>query len=144
MIGMLVNALIAGGILALSWYFKIPALDVLNTADAKNVIGVVVQISAVMIGFIITALSVLATITHQPLLKNMQESGHFAFLLRRLLVTTLLFSVSMIIGMYILLTAHPGQLSLWLLYASLIFATVFLADAGRLLWIVLTNLHPTT
>jgi hypothetical protein len=59
-----------------SWYFKVPPLNILNTPDANNITGVVVQIAAVMIGFMVTALSILITVSHQPLLENMRQSGH--------------------------------------------------------------------
>lgn len=139
---MRLNLLIGGLLILAAWYFKTPALDILGTQDAKNIIGVVVQIAAVMIGFIITAFSVLVTVADKPLLQNMMASRHYTFLLRRLLITTLIFSFAMVSGLYILFTAHPSQLYLCVLFSSLILATVFLIDSGRLLWLVLTNLVP--
>lgn len=125
-----------------SWYFKVPPLDILNTPDAKNITGVVVQIAAVMIGFMVTALSILITVSHQPLLENMRQSGHYNYLLRRLLATILTFGMTLAVGLFILFTAHPGQVELCLLLGSLIIASVFLLDSSYLFWRVLLNLDP--
>lgn len=138
---MIINLFIAIGLLLLAWLLDMPIIDITTCADSTSIVGVIVQISAIMIGFIITAFSILLTVSDKPLIKNSFSTGHYSFLLRRLILTVLFFGANLGIGLYLLFTTFHSQKVFLALIATLVIATVLLIGAARLFLILITNLN---
>jgi hypothetical protein len=54
-------------------------------------------VAGTLVGFLATALSILATVTDRQLIENMKKTGHFRVLLHDLFVTSGLFSASLLV-----------------------------------------------
>jgi len=102
--------------------------------------GSVASISSTMLGFLLAALAVLASISHTHLLKVMREQGYYRDLLDTMLIGFLLFLLCAISGFGLLfgmqLSSNIGMVLIGLHTA----AVVSLLDIGRKLWLVLRNL----
>lgn len=72
------------------WYF-----DVFETSESnlRNALGIVAQVSITMVGFVLAALAILATIAHTKALKNFAKTGHYSFLTRRMSMSMVLFGL---------------------------------------------------
>ena len=130
----------AAVLLAIFGYFDVFAG--MLPADLRTAYGVVSQISATMLGFVLAALAILSTVANTRLLRNMQKTGHYAYLLRRMLGVTVAFGVVMICSLVSLFIAVPPA---WLPYLNLGLAAaafIGLGDICRKLWLVLSHLNP--
>lgn len=57
------------------------------------------QVAATMMGFLLAALAILASIANMRLLRNMQRTGHYQVLLARMLITSVYFFCALIFSM---------------------------------------------
>lgn len=112
----------------------------LSDEQLRNYIGLVAQIAATMLGFLLTALSILASISGHRLLVNMQKTGHFHVLLTRFFLNCVAFALAGIVALagYLLKThlAFAGQVSTVIFF----FSFLLLCDVGWRFWLVLTEL----
>jgi len=138
---MIKNFIISALILLGVWHFKLPLIDVGSDTNAVGVISTLVQISAIMIGFVITAYSILISISDKPIIKNMHETGHFKYLLRRLLNSSLFFGLALVAGLFILFIKSAPQYVFMFLFATTVIAIVILVDAARLFLKLIHNLN---
>ena len=118
------------------WYPAFPDL-----ATAMSFGGTIASISSTMLGFLLAALAVLASISHTPLVKQMQAFGHYRDLLRTLLVDGLFFVCCAVCGFVLLFGIRPSSLFLSILLGLHVAAFLSLFDVGRKLWFVLINLR---
>jgi hypothetical protein len=122
-----------------SWFWDVyPSFKEEATLSAFG--GSVASISSTMLGFLLAALAVLASISHTHLLKVMREQGYYRDLLDTMLIGFLLFLLCAISGFGLLfgmqLSSKVGMVLIGLHTA----AVVSLLDIGRKLWLVLRNL----
>ncbi len=122
-----------------SWFWDVyPSFKEEATLSAFG--GSVASISSTMLGFLLAALAVLASISHTHLLKVMREQGYYRDLLDTMLIGFLLFLLCAISGFCLLfgmqLSSKVGMVLIGLHTA----AVVSLLDIGRRLWLVLRNL----
>jgi hypothetical protein len=115
----------------------------LADADLRTASGVVAQIGATMLGFILAALAILATVVNTKLVRNMQRTGHYQLLLRRMFVCVLAFGFVTLAGIAVLFVPKVETTYAYLLAAVGLFALTLLADVSRKFWIVLHHLHPS-
>lgn len=121
------------------WFWNVyPSFKEEATLSAFG--GSVASISSTMLGFLLAALAVLASISHTHLLKVMREQGYYRDLLDTMLIGFLLFLLCAISGFGLLfgmqLSPKVG-IGLIGLHTA---AVVSLLDIGRKLWLVLRNL----
>lgn len=113
--------------------------------DANAVVsfgGTLASISATMLGFMLAAFAILASIAGTHLVQQMQTYGHYSDLLKTMLVDCTLFLFCAVSG-YALLFGAPAKPWLLVLIGGLhMAAVVSLIDVGRKLWLVLSNLRP--
>lgn len=121
-------------------YFR--PYDGLAPADLRSAAGVVAQISATMLGFMIAALSILATITHTVLLQNMQKTGHFLVLLRRMYLAAVSYGITMLAAMAGVISSEIAGWAVWLVTFLVTWSSALLVDFGYRFWMVLTHLRP--
>lgn len=121
------------------WFWDVyPSFKEEATVSAFG--GSIASISTTLLGFLLAALAVLASISHTHLLKVMREQGYYRNLLDTMLSGFLLFLLCAISGFGLLfgiqLTPKIGFVLVGLHTA----AVVSLLDVGRKLWLVLRNL----
>lgn len=127
-------------ILTLSaWHFN--WFDELDSAAIRAAASVAAQVSATLLGFLITGLSILASVSGNRLLKKMQESGHYQVLLKKIFVVSIWYASSLVIGCWTVIS--PFNLLFVSAYISLfvfLSSILMLGDIGWRFWLVLTNI----
>lgn len=120
--------------------FKLKFFISLGEPDSRVAAGIFAQIAATMLGFLIAAISIIASISSNKFIKELKKSGHYDNLLRTLFFCSSAYAVAMITSLGALMTKlcfpWPPLISL----ATFSFATLLLIDVGRKLWLVLNNL----
>lgn len=120
--------------------YRFDILATLPITDAKSGASVLSQLSGTMLGFVLAALAILTTLGNTTLVANMQQTGHFAMLLKRMFGSVVAFGIVTVLGAVLLFA--PALKIDWLypLIGAAIFAVILLADVCRKLWLVLENL----
>lgn len=123
-----------------AWYGKVyPKFP--DAAAVMSFGGTVASISTTMLGFMLAALAVLASINHTHLVNMMRAYGHYRDLLTTMVTGSLLFMLCAIGGFALLFGVPAWQELLCVLVALHVAALVSLIDVGRKLWMVLSNLR---
>lgn len=114
----------------------------LGESDSRVAAGIFAQIAATMLGFLVAALSILASISGHRLLRNMQRSGHYRVLLRGFFLNATAYAVAMLAAFFALVFKLHFPVAPLVALACFTYATLLLADVGWKLWLVLHNLTP--
>ena len=104
--------------------------------------GILAQIGATMMGFVLALVGVLASLASTRLLRNMQRSGHFNVLLALLLVTALVFGFLTVIGVVISMMTTITECYTYILIYFALWAVLLLLDSMKKLWDVVSVIHP--
>lgn len=113
-----------------------------GTADQNiSVLGTTAQISVSMMGFMLAALAILASITDKPLIKNMAHMGLFKDLLMSLFTACTLYTFSFLITESVLIIGDYGMYWREILIGSLSASLVATIQIGWKFWKVLSNLN---
>lgn len=110
----------------------LPATDGWKADRVQDVLNTVVSVSGTMLGFVIAAVSILATITEKPVIERLRKTGHFANLLHDFLIAAAWMGSAMLIsgaGLFSL----DEQGYFWLAVASAMFCggVIRLSRAGK-------------
>jgi hypothetical protein len=114
----------------------------LSDESLKAAYGVVAQIGTTMLGFVLAALATLMTLANSRLIKNMQKTGHYQLLLRRMLVTMVSFAIVSFISTVLIFSPNANNPIAYVNLSALIFSSLLLFDVTRKLWIVLNFFAP--
>lgn len=114
----------------------------LADSDLRAAAGVVAQIGATMLGFVLASLAILATVANTKLLRNMQRTGHYGLLLRRMIVCVGSFGLVALAGITILFVPKLCSLYGYLLLGTSFWSCILLFDVSRKFWSVLHFLSP--
>lgn len=115
---------------------------VLGEPESRSAAGIFAQIAATMLGFLIAALSILASISSHRLLRKMQQEGHYRVLLRRFFINSTAYAVAMLAAFVVIIFKKNFPLTMISAFVTFSFATLLLVDIGWRLWLVLHNLTP--
>lgn len=99
------------------------------------------SIGTTMLGFMLAALAVLASINHTHLVKMMRTTGHYRDLLQTLFIGCVLYLLCAVGGFAMLFGAGSHQLLLYALVGLHVAALVSVLDVVRKFWFVLNNLE---
>lgn len=105
-----------------------------------SILGTVVQVSVSMMGFMLAALAILASITDKPLVKNMAKMGHYQDLLLSLFVACLVYMFSFLVSGSVLVVGDIGIEWRQVLIGALISNVTATLQIGWKFWKVLSNL----
>ncbi|WP_304305866.1 hypothetical protein [Pseudacidovorax intermedius] len=112
-----------------------------SVAESMQFGGSIASIAVTMLGFMLAALAVLASINHTHLVSMMKRTGHYSDLLRSFFIGASMFLFCAVFG-YALLFGAPTRTSFLAIGLGIhIGAFVVLLDCGRKFWLVLTNLR---
>lgn len=137
----LLPPLIAGTLAAASaWHWTIyPSFG--DPTAAIGFGGSIASMSTTMLGFLMAALAVLASINHTHLVKMMKQYGHYEDLLSTMVIGCVLFLACAVLGYTLLFgVALKPEISICIV-ALHVAALISLIDVGRKLWLVLANLR---
>lgn len=126
----------AGG----AWYLDI--FQQLDAATFRNAAGIVAQIGATMLGFVLAALAILATVVNTRLIRNMQRTGHYRVLLRRMFGAVAAFGFVTIAGLVFIFMPTVQSIYVYPFIALILFSVLLLLDVSVKFWMVLHHLHP--
>lgn len=136
---------VAIGGAAVAWLLRDrfpPAGTAFDLATLVSAAAAVAGVAGTMLGFMIAALAILASIAGMRLLRNMQRTGHYHVLLGRLFITSVFFALLLVTSLAALFF-HPIFPSIWAaMFGLMTSAAVALFDAMRKFAIVLFALKP--
>lgn len=136
--GIILAAGILGGLL--SYFLNIGVIG--GSPDQQvSVLGTLAQVSVSMMGFMLAALAILASISDKPLLKNMANMGHFRDLLLSLFTACAVYMFTFLIAGSVLVLGDYGMHWREFIFASLCSSIVATLQIGWKFWKVLSNLN---
>lgn len=112
--------------------------------DARTLLGLLAQISVTMLGFLLAALAILASISGHRLIRNMQKTGHYKVLLNRFFANVVAYGVAASIALIAYVTKTSLSTATLLAVLSILYASLLLVDLGWRFWLVLTHLGADT
>lgn len=136
LIPLLLSALAGVG----AWYWGVyPALT--DPSIISSFGGSIASVGTTMLGFMLAALAVLASINHTHLVTMMRTTCHYHDLLVTLFTGCFLFLACAIGGFLVLFGVAPKPIFMSFLVGVHAGALISLLDIGRKFWLVLSNLH---
>lgn len=120
--------------------FKAETFQALEAMDSRNIVGIFAQISATMLGFLMAALSILATVSGNRLMRNLRKTGHYRSLLSGFFLNTVAFTAAMLASFAALLISNGAPWTYLIAFYLFALAWLFLVNVGYKLWVVLNNL----
>ncbi|WP_047552184.1 hypothetical protein [Methylotenera sp. G11] len=119
-------------------------IDVYSVDALHNAATAFAGVTATMLGFMIAALSILAAVANQKLLRNMQKTGHYKKLLHELYHASAAYAAGMIASLTsIFLTSPYLSWGITVTIFAVAYSTAMIISVGHKFWVVLTNLHST-
>ena len=112
-----------------------------DASGVTSIASTFAQIGASMLGFMLAAMAILATISDTNLVKVMKQQGHYSDLLKTLYFGCFIYLLMAIFGVALLFGAGYEKFLKYALLAISISALVSLVDLGHKFWLVLKNLH---
>ncbi len=124
----------------LSYHFKLQIIS--GTRDQQiSILGTIAQISVSMMGFMLAALAILASISDKPLIKHMANMGIFRDLLFSLFAACTIYMLAFLISGAVLVLGDCGLHWEDFLFAILSASIVATVQIGWKFWKVLSNLN---
>lgn len=124
----------------LSYHYSLNIID--GSRDQQiSVLGTIAQISVSMMGFMLAALAILASISDKPLIKNMANLGLFKDLLLSLFTACSIYMLSFLISASVLVLGDYGVHWKNILLGAVCSSIVATAQIGWKFWKVLSNLN---
>ncbi|MDX8001038.1 hypothetical protein FE394_18035 [Xenorhabdus sp. Reich] len=113
----------------------------LDDTAIRSAATVAAQVSATLLGFLITGLSILASVSGNNLLRKMQISGHYRVLLKKIFTVSMWYAFSLAIGCWTVISPKQflyisAYICLWVFLSSVF----MLGDIGWRFWLVLKNI----
>lgn len=115
--------------------------DVSATA-VSSIGGTLASIGSTMLGFLLAALAIIASINHTHLVKMMRTTGHYNDLLKTIFTGCVVFIFIIFAGgVWLFSSKSPPGWSVALVIGLHAGAFISLIDIGRKFWLVLRNLQ---
>lgn len=127
-------------LVATAWHFDL--ISELKSADTRAAAGVVAQMGATMLGFVLAALAILTSVANSRLIRNMQRTGHYRVLILRMFSCIGAFGGVALIGLALLFSPTLHPLVVYPFIGLLLVAVFVLYDVAKKFWMVLSHLHP--
>ncbi|MBK1711289.1 hypothetical protein CKO43_00670 [Rubrivivax gelatinosus] len=111
-----------------------------DTESTRAIAGAATSVGATLLGFMLAALAVLASVNNTHLVQMMRRSGHYRDLLETLFAGCAVMLACTVLGFGLLLGITPSKLVISLLVAVHVGALASVLDAGRKFWLLLAHL----
>ncbi|ENF7218587.1 MULTISPECIES: hypothetical protein [Serratia] len=124
--------LIVGVVIAVIYWFKLPHMP---APAVSNLMTTISSVFATLLGFIITAITLLASLLDKPLLRNMQKTGHYKRLMTDAFDTCLVLLVLVLCCLIgLMLTVKQQEILVAGLIALVIMSILCLFQTGKRLF----------
>lgn len=131
---------LVGGFLV-SKTFEVSMPDLQSSAEWSSFGGSIASVGATLLGFMLAALAILASINNTHLLEQMRKSGHYRELLHTLFLGSLLM-LACAVGGFVVMFGHTPTPIVFYALIALHFAVLMLVfDIGHKFWLVLSSLN---
>lgn len=134
-------SIVAAALAAVTGYVLGWGQPLIAGSDRATILATLAQVASTMLGFMLAALAIVASINHTHLVRMMRKSGHYESLLATLFVGSAAFFVCAIACFAVLLGFPSGRAVAAALIGLHVAAVAALLDTGRKFWLVLTNLR---
>lgn len=117
--------------------------DAIVLTDALKATGIGTALSSVaatMLGFMLAALSILASISGLDFVKNLMSSGHYQDLLRNLFIGCLEILILLIMSLVLLFGSTFGSYATTFYLSLLIACLILLVELGFKFWMLLKSI----
>ena len=121
--------------------WKFDLVDGLSSDDARTAAGVVAQIGATMLGFVLASLAILVSVSNTKLLRNMRKTGHYSVLVARMFACIAAFGSLAVAGVPMLFAPTLHLEYVYPLITLMSLAVLLLYDVARKFWMVLKYLN---
>lgn len=143
-------ALLVGGGGSIAFY-KVPTLASLS--DYRALGSLVASVAATLLGFLIAALALLASVSQHWFIRNLQRTPHFSGILKDLYISSSRYLAALIAAFGMMLApAPPGtsdvvhgsalHVATCVALGLIVVATLTLIPVGKKFWLILINLRP--
>ena len=122
------------------WRWGLFSAPRMAVQDLRTLLGLLAQVSATMLGFLLAAMAILASISGARLIRNMQKTGHFVVLLNCFFVNTIAFGASMVVAIAATMLNVRIADGAILSAGIFVFSCLLLCDVGWRFWLVLTEI----
>lgn len=115
---------------------------VLGSPDAervREVSALAAQIFATMLGFVLAALAIVATVVNTRLLRNMLKTGHYLVLMQRMFGTVAICGIATLVSLGLVLLPSTSADCIYVVLGVVVLSTISLVDMSRKFWMVLAN-----
>lgn len=112
-----------------------------DAAAAAQFAGTVASVATTMLGFMLAALAVVASIVNSHLVRMMRKTGHYGDLLRTMFGGCVLFLWIAMVGLVMAFGVGAHAWLLAMLVGLHVAALWALLDVGRKFWLVLHNVQ---
>lgn len=123
------------------WYFDAHLALAAREERLLAAASAAASVGATLLGFMLAALAVLASINHTHLVQMMRRYGHYDDLLATVFAGCVFMLVGTVTGFVVLFGALAQPWLIWLMIASHVGSLASLVDVGRKFWFTLTNLR---
>lgn len=142
-----IPALVISVTLAWFWfYYDLPGLPRKDPGlnSAVTAMGVLAQISATMLGFMMAVLAILASISNTRLLRNMQRKGQFHLMLVSIFTDNLGFAAVTASSLFISFRPDYFEMVVPLVAGCVLFSVILFISSLTMLWQTLAHLKPSS
>lgn len=110
-------------------------------AEFVSVVATFCQVSATMMGFMLAALAILASITDKPLLERMNQQGHYSDLLTHLFIASFIYFTVFIATGWLLISSPSTSFIRSLILVLMVTGCLATIQVGYKFWVVLKKLR---
>jgi len=113
-------------------------------ASFMATMGILAQISAAMLGFMMAVLAILASISDKKLIRNMQRTGHYHGMLRRIFINNIGFGLLTSFSLFVSLRPDFIFNLAPLVFWASFFSSMLFSSSLVMLWQILMHLKPSS
>lgn len=117
-------------------------LHALTSGGLLNGIGVVVETSVTMLGFVLATVAILGSVLNTRLLRNMQKTNHYAVLIGRMFFAIVVLGITALLGIVFIFHPAFNRVFPYVLLGLVLLSAFLLGDMIRKFWKVMMYLHP--
>lgn len=138
MIALIVTAAMAG-----ATYWLLGCSGWLTDEILRQAASAQASVAVTMLGFMLAMLAILVSLADRRLIRNMNKTGHFTRLLRKLYIAAAYFGALMVVALICLFLQTKGlRIGTAVSVGLVAGASIQLLESGRKLWRVLELLNP--
>lgn len=114
----------------------------IDATSSKDIFGLIASLSATLLGFVFTALSILIAVPDRGLITALKESGHYNLLVREMFKASAILFISSVISIIFLVAPKQHyEIMLSLLTFVYVFALSMFVRVGHKFYLLITHIN---